>query len=90
MDVTSRYRCGYHVILLYATTLAMMDVCCCLCRNPVAVDHRNRKKVHGTGCTVEKVVLMEVLLVSLEALVETRDPVAVLCSSCERSLNNIL
>ena len=52
------------------------------------MDHR-RKKLHGAGCAKVKTVLKEVLCVPLEALVETSDPTAVLCYSCERTPNNI-
>ena len=66
-----------------------MAACCCLCRSPVPADHRRRKKLHGTSCATAKSVLTEVSGVSLETLVETSDPAAVLCYSCERVLNNI-
>ncbi len=70
------------------TTMAA-GACCCLCRNPVSTDHRRRKKLHGASCKVAKTVLREVSCVPLEALVETRDPTAVLCYGCEKTLNNI-
>ena len=66
-----------------------MDVCCCLCRDPVAGDHQKRKKLYGAACKKARTVLTEEFCVSLEALVETKDPEAVVCSSCETALNNI-
>jgi len=66
-----------------------MAACCCLCRDPVSADHRRRKKLHGLACKIAKAVLRELSPVPLEALVETREPTAVLCYGCERTLNNI-
>ena len=65
-----------------------MAACCCLCRNHV-VDAKRKKRLHGAGCTTAKAVLREVLCVSLEALVETRNATAVLCCKCEKILNSI-
>ena len=62
---------------------------CCLCRDPVSSDHRRRKKLHGAGCCVAKTVMCNLSGIPVDSYVEIRDPLAVLCYTCERKLNNI-
>ena len=66
-----------------------MATCCCLRHDPVSADHTRMKKFHGAGCKVAKRVLRDVSCVPQEAYVETRDPLALLCYDCEKTLNNI-
>ena len=66
-----------------------MATCCCLCCNPISADHTRMKKFHGAGCKVAKRVLRDVSCVPQEVYVETRDPLALLCYDCEKTLNNI-
>ena len=62
---------------------------CCLCRDPVSSDHRRRKKLHGAGCSIAMTVICNLSSVPVDSYVEIRDPLAVLCYTCERKLNNI-
>ena len=61
---------------------------CCLCVSPLSQDHRRKKKFHGASCAVPRKVLRSLSNVDLECLEETRDFNALLCSYCERTLNN--
>ena len=45
-------------------------------------------KFHGASCAVPRKVLRSLSNVDLECLEETRDFNALLCSYCERTLNN--
>ena len=62
---------------------------CCLCLEALRTDHRRSKKLHGASCGTARAVLRGLLDYPLESLLVTRDPAALLCCSCEKTLNSI-
>ena len=59
---------------------------CCLCQS--SADPKRVKRLHGPACAVARDVLEE-LASSLKTFSSMRNPVAVLCYSCELCLKNI-
>jgi len=61
---------------------------CCLCRSE-ALEKRKRKRFHGASCLKAKIILQRISDVPLDYLVQTSNPDAVLCITCEQQLLNI-
>ena len=68
-----------------------MDVKCCLCRKAVtdASEKKWRKRLHGDSCREVKARLESISSVSLDSLLETSDPNAYLCRSCDSQIRSI-
>ena len=59
---------------------------CCLCHDPVPLDHRRRKRFHGESCSKARSVIKSL---SDKCYAELSDPCALLCQGCEKKLINI-
>ena len=59
---------------------------CCLCRDPVPLDHRRRKRFHGESCSKARSMIKSL---SDKCYAELSDPCALLCQGCEKKLINI-
>ena len=66
-----------------------MDKSCSLCRESLSSDHRRKKKLHGPGCAISKMVLLELMSTINGVFPTLQDSDALLCHICELSLNNI-
>ena len=64
-----------------------MSESCCLCQLPLPTDHRRKKKLYGSGCTIAREVLQAI--VWLTPLTDSFQPSAFMCYSCEKLLLNI-
>ena len=66
-----------------------MDVKCCLCRKVITNEKKWRKRLHGDSCREVKARLESISSVSLDSLLETSDPNACLCRSCDSYISSI-
>ena len=74
---------------LLSTRYMMADQpLCCLCRL-VTLEKRKRKKLNGESCLKAKAILQELSDVPLDFFVQTSNPDAVLCNTCEKLLLNV-
>ena len=67
-----------------------MALNCCLCMTVLPTDKRRRKRLHGDSCREVKQQLQAIANVSLENIVETKDPKAYLCYDCDRQISSII
>lgn len=67
---------------------SIMSCFCCLCLQTLCSDHRKRKRVSGASCNKAREVLTSLFGQRCVDII-LHDPDAVLCISCDNTLNNI-
>ena len=71
-----------------ATCGQVMSFSCCLCRLSVEDSHRKRKRFHGHGCDIARLVICSLSSVALNYK-EFKDPNTLLCLSCDKLLRDL-